>query len=133
MREIKFRGKNENGWHHGLLTYMFNSYAISHVEDENTIDLIDRETVSQYTGLKDKNGTEIFEGDICKLRNGLEGYWYVVEYVFAGFQLVTYKKKTAEVRGIANGINQCYLEPDVELTVIGNIYENSELLENDNE
>lgn len=84
----------------------------------------------QFTGLKDKNGVEIFEGDICNLSGGLDDYWYIVEWLFAGWQLVTYKKPDAKVRGISDGINQCYLEPSIanNLAIVGNIYANPELL-----
>lgn len=84
----------------------------------------------QYTGLKDKNGAEIYEGDICQVDDGLSDYWYVVEWVFAGWQAVTYKKKNSSVRGISNGVNSFYIEPDCtsEMTIIGNVYENKELL-----
>lgn len=84
----------------------------------------------KYTGLKDKNGVEIYEGDVCFSDGGLDDYWYVVEWVFAGWQTVTYKKPESSVRGISDGVNQSYLEPDIAdyLTVIGNIHENPELL-----
>ena len=84
----------------------------------------------QSTGLKDKNGAEIFEGDVCKLSGGLDDYWYIVEWLFAGWQLVTYKKPDAKVSGISDGINQCYLEPSIasNLGIVGNIYANPELL-----
>ena len=84
----------------------------------------------QSTDLKDKNGVEIFEGDVCNLSGGLDDYWYIVEWLFAGWQLVTYKKPDAKVSGISDGINQCYLEPSIasNLGIVGNKYANPELL-----
>jgi uncharacterized phage protein (TIGR01671 family) len=84
--------------------------------------------LQQYTGLQDASGQKIFEGDILELDRGLSDYHYVVEWVFAGFQLVTYKKPNSTVRGSADGINQGYFEESDNVTVIGNIYENEELL-----
>ena len=70
MREIKFRGKTEKGeWKVGLLTFMFGQYAIVDPIDENSVYLIDKETVGQYAGLKDKDVTEIYEGDILKIES----------------------------------------------------------------
>jgi len=65
VRDIKFRGRNKNGWHYGLLTFMFGQYAIINQCDENNIQLIDKETIGQYTGSKDRNGREIYEGDVA--------------------------------------------------------------------
>lgn len=124
MREIKFRGKNKDGWYYGLLTYMFSSYAISHVEDENIVDLIDQETVGQYTGLKDKKGVEIYEGDVleivCNFPFRKETILDVVEF---DESLFMYSCSDWALYELNNNEGKQYFK------IVGNIYDNPELLE----
>ena len=84
MREIEFRIKYRDAWYYGLpLSKVGNNTVAFNSFDGNYYDLFaDAKTLGQYTGLKDRNGTKIFEGDIVEfetninwLKEGLKPYW----------------------------------------------------------
>ena len=142
MREILFRGKRtDNGkWVCGCLFEIWDeTYILWGTTNDvpNMIEVIP-ETVGQYTGLTDKNGTRIFEGDLL---NGFEypflhdnAHNYFAEVVWfddcPAFGLYTHKNPLSAVRGISEG--NCELIEDFDSSqweVIGNIHNNPELLE----
>lgn len=84
--------------------------------------MIDKYELMQSTGLKDKNGVEIFEGDLVEHDDNLNGDWETFEACE-----VVYDKDYAQFCFKWDAGN--FLTDYRNLNVIGNIYENSELLE----
>lgn len=120
MREILFRGKEiyTNEWHEGFL-YIGISGACEILETHEYFAVIP-ETVGQYTGLVDKNGKKIFEGDIVRIIE--RGATINAEVAFinkyaGGWVIRSKNDSTASL---------C-MRQDIE--VIGNIHDNPELLE----
>ena len=133
MREILFRGKrSDNGeWVDGNL-------FIPDKEDTPTqicigtniiritFDVVP-ETVGQFTGLTDKNGKKIFEGDICRFREWSKGDMCWIGKVHYEYQqFVISGDKNKECESPFTLVMSRFIPENIE--IIGNIHDNPELL-----
>ena len=129
MREIKFRaiGQVRKYWHYGLPIFI--GKDVCHIREENLDEYIcDTDTLSQYTGLKDKNGKEIYEGDI--IDSNLAYYYVIIEWDKLGLK----KKFIAKQKNVPKQKSEYFVNYKCNFSkceVIGNIYENPELLGDD--
>ena len=137
MREIKFRAYIKKDYNKELIgkTLEISSihlkknkviigYSINKSNYGNKSFNYEDIELMQYTGLKDKNGKEIYEGDIVSfnLKSDSEGQPYIIGYIeyqttFSGYRIMSFEGSFALDYNIK----------DVE--VIGNIYDNKNLLE----
>jgi len=124
-RKIKFRA-----WDKRLKTWLFEDqfhifpqtgfeawYYEPDCGTRNEEDII----LMQYIGLKDKNGKEIYEGDICKVNHSEENY--IIKWIGIGFWFECQVRKECFV----------FTPENYWIEVIGNVYKNSELLEKTND
>ena len=126
IREILYRGKriDNSEWIEG--TYWQSNESI--IDKQGYSIKITPKTVGQYTGLKDKNGKKIFEGDILRFtRGGNEHIGKVVyEQRICGLDL--WYNEVVGAYGEKATFRISLTEP-TKLEVIGNIYDTPELLE----
>ena len=122
MREILFRGKRtETGkWISGQLARYNLRFDVANMVDEHEMLVpVLTKTIGQFTGLTDKNGKKIFEGDICKVGN----LFYKVEFIYSCWWFTILSSKVYCCPAFDSHCGE-YCE------IIGNIHDNPELLEN---
>lgn len=129
MREILFRGKTYNDkWVQGLLVQMDDHLTQIRKLGSDGIGYYDYSivpsTVGQYTGLTDKNGKKIFEGDIVKHESGATVLFHKV--VFERRNGCAY---FGAVMGEYETWGFCNSFPPTLVEIVGNIHDNPELLE----
>ena len=138
-REIKFRAKNKSSgeWYVGELHL---ASKVPHIHPDVLSSIpITPDTIGQYTGLKDKNGKEIYEGDIVEWlffyticsSNGADGdreelLKGVIEWRQGGFVFRVLENDFENAGWYS--ISDLHTETQTDVKVIGNIHDNPELL-----
>jgi uncharacterized phage protein (TIGR01671 family) len=130
MREIKFRGYDGMDWIYGSAIEYIKEVDFWYIIEEGSPDddwvIVNR--VGQYTGLKDQNGKEIYEGDILQCHHNTNGSVFFHD---GAFRLSSDQCETVlediQTYDDHDDLN-FYLIEDNNLVVIGNIYDNPELL-----
>lgn len=125
MREYKFRGYAVEEMIGSQWLYGYGVTKINYTDGTSSVYLltpygdyrVEEDSVGQYIGLRNKNGTEIYEGDIIRTND----FYECGELIFKG--------KITEVKSLDYYINGCTFI-DTSGEIIGNTYENSNLLEN---
>ena len=148
MKEIEFRGKldkEDNEWFHGDLIQVGIEEKDYYIIDNNYSQLdstkgiklntcltpkIDKETLGQYTGLMDKTGIKIFEGDIVKInyRKGFKCGQAVFKEFISEVRFESASFAVSEKISSLTKINPLHIFMRNEIEVIGNVYDNPELL-----
>lgn len=134
MRKIKFRAKaiGSGRWLYGDLVWTGSQRTEPHIiedwsADEDSATSVDEHTLGMNTGLFDKNHKEIFLGDVLAHDGKVIGH--VVDGVRGYCFDVMYRKSFPEKSWSLYGVVKTDYQGDVE--IVGNIYDNPELVKED--
>ena len=130
MREILFRAKRlkeydkDENWVYGVPCMNYKDECEMHTSD--SVRLVNPETIGEFTGLYDKNGVKVFEGDVVNYFDkdflNHEVIYTNGCFMFRFISIFTQRARNTKQEPIFDNISMCG-------KVIGNIYDNPELLD----
>ena len=135
MREIKFRA-----WNKTTKEMLYNEFHVTANGEVVSFGETLNAVLMQFTGLLDRNGKEIWEGDLVVqdgylwFDNGKPNYRGTVEWIYSEWQVVAHCINSSKA-GISDGINEGLNDDGIDegeksnWKVIGNVFENPDLLE----
>lgn len=134
VKEVLFRAKTDNGeWVEGFYVKCRRHHYILPIYDNQGFDEryadwieVEEETICQYTGLTDKNGRMIFEGDVLRFVNRHNNHKWLCTVEFLKGDFIC---RYIEHDGFGECNHFCSWHEKVEWEVIGNVFDNPELLE----